>query len=91
MSATVSIPLLDNISTFELFNICNMPVPVKYLVLPTDKLPHMVAGYKSETSSNAVNLAQMKYVLLTPIEQEHFTSPLQHYFDVRSAVYSHDF
>ena len=30
----------------------------------------------------------MKYVLLTATEQDHCTSPLQHYCDVRSPVYS---
>ena len=30
----------------------------------------------------------MKYVLLTPTEQEHCMSPLQHYSDVGSPVYS---
>ena len=38
----VSIPLFDNVNTFEIFNIFNMPVPVKDLV-PTDKLSSMVA------------------------------------------------
>ena len=65
-----------------------MPVPVKDLVVPTDKLPSMVALYRLETSSIAVNLAQMKYVLLTPTEQEHCTFPLQHYCDVKSPEYS---
>ena len=30
----------------------------------------------------------MKCVLLTTTEQEHCTSPLQHYCDVRSLIYS---
>ena len=55
-----------------------MPVPVQDPIVPTDKFP----------SSIAVNLAQIKYVLLTPTEQEHCTSPLQHCCDVRSPVYS---
>ena len=65
-----------------------MPVPVKDPVLLTDNLPSMVAWFRLETSSIAVNLAQMKYVLVTPTEQEHCMSPLQHYCDVRSPVYS---
>ena len=65
-----------------------MPVPVKYPVVPTDKLLSMIAWYRLETSSIAVNLAQMKYVLLTPTEQEHCTSPLWHYCDVRNPLYS---
>ena len=32
----VLIPLLDNMNTFEIFNIFNMPVPVKDPVVPTD-------------------------------------------------------
>ena len=82
------IPLLDNMNTFEIFNIFHMPVPVKDPVVPTDKLPSMVAWYRLETSSIPGNLAQMKYVLLTATEQEHCTSPLWHYCDVRSPVYS---
>ena len=65
-----------------------MPVPIKDPAAPTDKLPSMVAWYRLETSLIAINLAQMKYVLLTPIEQEYCTSTLWHYCDVRSPVYS---
>ena len=65
-----------------------MAVCVKDPVVPTDKCPSMVAWYRLETSSIAVNLAKMKYVLLTVTEQEHSTSPLQHYCDIRSPVYS---
>ena len=82
----VSIPLLDNINTFEIFNIFNMPVTVQDPFVPTDKLPSIVAWYRLETSSIAVNLAQMNYVLLTATE--HCTFPLWHYCDVRSPVYS---
>ena len=46
-----------------------MPVPVKDLVVPTDKLPSTVAWYRLEASSIAVNLAQMKYVSLIATEQ----------------------
>ena len=76
----VSIPLLDNVNTFEILNIFNMPVPVA----SRNKLPSMVAWYRLETSSIAVNLAQMKYILLTATEQEHCTFPLWHYCDVRT-------
>ena len=75
----VSIPLFNNMNTFEIFSMFNMPVPVKDPVVAKDKLPSMVAWYRLKTSSIAVNLAQMKYVLLTTTEQEHCTSPLWHY------------
>ena len=65
-----------------------MPVPVKDPVVPTDKFPIMVAWDRLETSLIAVNLVQMKYVLLTAKEQKHCTSPLWHYCNVISAVYS---
>ena len=84
----VSIPLLDNMNIFENFNIFNIPVPAKNPVVPADKLPSMVAWYGLETSPIAVNLAQIKYVPLTATEQELCASPLQHYCDVRSYVYS---
>ena len=48
----------------------------------------MAAWYRLETSLLTGNLAQMKYVLLTASEQEHCTTPLQHYCDVRNLVYS---
>ena len=83
-----SISLLDNMSTFEIFNIFNMAVPVKDPVVPKDKLPSIVAWYRLETSSITFNLAPIKYVFLTDTEQEHCTSPLWHYCDVRSPVYS---
>ena len=80
----VSISLLDNMNIFEILNIFNMPVHFKDPVVPTDKLPSIVFWYRLGTSSIAVNHAQMKYVLLTATEQEHCTSPLWHYCDVRS-------
>ena len=67
-----------------------MPDPVKDSVVPTEKLLSMVAWYRLKTSSIAVNLAQMKYFLLTATEQEHCTSPLQHYCDVRNLNIFHD-
>ena len=75
----VLIPLLDNMNTFDIFNVFNMPVPVKNPIVPTDKLPSMVALYRFETTSVAVNLVQMKYVLLTTTEQGNCTSHLQYY------------
>ena len=53
----VLILLLDNMNTFEIFNIFNMAVLVKDPVAPTEKLPSMVAWYRFEMSSIAVNLA----------------------------------
>ena len=64
-----------------------MKVPVKDPVVPKDKLSNMVAWYRLETSSVAVNPAKMKYILLTATEQEHCTPPLWHYCDVRSPVH----
>ena len=63
-------------------------LPVKDPVVPADILPYKVALYRLETSSIAVNLAQMKNVVLTATEHEHSTSPLWHNHDVRSPVYS---
>ena len=47
-----------------------MPVPLTNPVVPTDKLPNMVDWYRLEMSSIALNLAQMRYVLLIATEQE---------------------
>ena len=65
----ISVPLLENVNTFAIFNIFNIPVPVKDPVVPTDKLPNMVAWYRLETSSIALNFTQMKNVLLIATEQ----------------------
>ena len=59
-----------------------MPVPAEDHVVLTNKIPSMVDWYRLETSSIAVNLAQMKYVLLKAAEQEHCIFPLWHYCDV---------
>ena len=66
--AIVSVSLLDNMNTFENFKVFNMPFPIKDPIVPMDKLPHMVPWYRLETSSIAVNLAQMKHILLTATE-----------------------
>ena len=63
-------------NTFETFKFFNMLFPVKDSLVPTDKMPNIVAWYRLETSSIAVNLVQMKYVLLTATEKEHCTLPL---------------
>ena len=55
--AIVSIPMLDSMNTFEIFNFFNMPVPIKDPVVPTDKPPSVVAWYRLETSSVVINLA----------------------------------
>ena len=63
-----------------------MPVPVKDPVVQTDKLPIMVVWYRLETSSIAVNLAKMKYVLLTATEQEH-CNPLHGIIVISEVLY----
>ena len=77
----VSILLLDKIDKFEIYDVFNIPVP-------HDKTPNMVASYMLEAVSIAVNLSEMKYVLLNDREQQHCISPLKHYSDIRSPVYS---
>ena len=57
-------------------------------VIPRDELPSMVVWYRLETSSIAVNLSQMKYVLWTATKQEDSASPLENYCDVRNPAYS---
>ena len=64
-----------------------MPVPLKDSLVPKDQSSNIIAWYRLEASSIAINIAEMKYVLLTDREQEHCTSPLRHYCDVRSPLY----
>ena len=42
----ISIPLLDNMNTFAILNILNMPLPLKDPVVPLDKLTSLVAWYR---------------------------------------------
>ena len=77
----VSIPLLDKINKFEIYDVFNMPVA-------HDKTPNMVASYMSEAISIAVNLAETKYVLLNDRDQKHCIFPLRCYCDIRSPLYS---
>ena len=46
------------------------------------------ASYRLKSVSIAANPAEMKYVLLNDREQEHCVSPLRHYCDIRSPIYS---
>ena len=61
----VSIPLLNKNNKYEAYSIFNMPVPLKDSLVPKDQSPNMVAWYRLEASSIAINIAKMKYVLLT--------------------------
>ena len=76
-----SIPLLDKINNFEIYDVFNMPVP-------HDKTPNMVVSYRLEAVSIAISLAEMKHVLLNDREQKYCISPSKHYCDIRSLVYS---
>ena len=60
-----------------------MPVPVKDPVVPIYKLPSMVAWYRLETSSIAVNLEQMKYAF-DNYRTGTLYIPIGHYCVVRS-------
>ena len=63
-----------------------MPVPVKKSKVSDDNLLNMVAWYNSKANSIVVNLDQIKYVLSSKKEHEHFSSPLCPYCDVASSV-----
>ena len=45
--------------------------------VPHDKTPNMDASYRLKAVSIAVNLAEMKYVLLNDREQEHYIFPFE--------------
>ena len=48
----------------------------------------MVVSYRLEAVSISVDLAEMKYALLNDREQEYCNSPLRHYCDIGSLVYT---
>ena len=73
--------MLDKINKFEIYDVFNMPVP-------HDKTPNMVASYRLEAVSNAIYLDEMTSVLLNDREEKHCISPLRHYCDIKSPVYS---
>ena len=58
----VLIPLLDKINKSEIYDVFNMPVP-------HDKTANMLAPYRLEAVSIAVNLVEINYVLLNDREQ----------------------
>ena len=84
----VLIPLLDKAKKFEIFDIFNMPVPMSNPHISEKQLPSMVARYHLEADSIAINLEEMKYALLSKVEKEHCSSPLHHYCDIKSPIYS---
>ena len=55
---------------------------------PHDKAPNIVASYRLVIVSIAVNLAEMRYVLLNDTEQEYCISPMRQCCDIRSPIYS---
>ena len=65
-----------------------MPVSKKNPKVPDDNLPNRVVWYNVVDNPIAVNLYQMKYVPLNKREQDHCSSPLHHYCDVWSLVFS---
>ena len=71
-----------------IFDIFSMPVPIKNQTVPDDTLSNMVAWYSLETSSIAVNLNKMEYILLSKKGQDHCSSPLCCFGDVQSPLYS---
>ena len=83
----VSVCLLDAVNKFEVYNIYNLPLPIKDPNVAVKEMPNMVAEFKLESKLLAINLEQMKYILLTSAELESCTSPLHHYCDIRSPVY----
>ena len=62
-------------------------MPIKDPNVAVKEMHNMVAEFKLESKSLAINLEQMKYILLTSAELESCTSPLHHYCDIRSPVY----
>ena len=61
---------------------------IKNPKMPDDNLPAMIAWYTLDTNTITVNLDQMKYVLLGKNSEDHCSSPLCHYCEVQSPVYS---
>ena len=64
--AIVPVPLLDRDSTFEVFQVINLPIPYPN---PNQKLG-VVARYKLESECIALNLARTQFMLLTKSEAE---------------------
>ena len=72
---------------FEVYNIYNIPLPIKDPNVAVKEMPNMVAEFKLESKLLAINLEKMKYILLTSAELESCTSQLHHYCDIRSPLY----
>ena len=52
----VLVPLLDAVNKFEVYNIYNLPLPIKDPNLALKEIPNMVAECKLESKSLATNL-----------------------------------
>ena len=72
----VSVPLLDAVNKFEVYKIYNLPLPLKDPNVAVKEMPNMVAECKLESKLLAINLEQMKYILLASAELESCTSLL---------------
>ena len=87
LTLVVLVPLLGAVNKFEVYNIYNLPLPIKDPNVAVKEMTNMVVEFKLESKSLAINLEQMKYILLTSAELESCTSPLHHYCDIKSPVY----
>ena len=77
------IPLLDNIGTFDIYKIHNLPVPRK-----EHNQTGILAKYDLETNNIAINKKRTQFALLSNQETKQCSSPLKAYCTFKSPLYS---
>ena len=83
----VSVPLLDRNTTFEIYKVCNAPLPYYNQSIPAQLQPDIVAQYKIETFALAINAEKTKYMLLNSDELNHCSTSLLSYCSIHSSVF----
>ena len=83
----VSIPLLDLSSTFEVFNVHNLPLPFMNQTKGIKPSIQMTAQLEIETYSIAFNVERTKYILLDKLETQHCSNPWLKFCQIQSPIY----
>ena len=82
----VSIPLLDLSSTFEVFNVHNLPLPFMNQTKGITPSIQMTAQLEIEADSIAF-VERTKYILLDKLETQHCSNPWLKFCQIQSPIY----
>jgi hypothetical protein len=71
LTVVMSIPLLDNMGTFEVYRVHNLPLPYR------SSNQHIQAQYELETNLLAINRQRSQFVIFTELEAKACWDPLR--------------